>query len=127
MAFTTAQSWFGGNPVWVQTDDGAGNMVALATGSGGGTVAAAFTNTTVSVGTGSTTVLAAAAATKIIILVNDSTNIIYVATNGSAAALNSGIRLNASGGSATLDKTVPTGQINAIATGAASNLTVSYA
>ena len=56
------------------------------------------THTVVTVGALSTTVLAASASRCYLLLVNDSDETVYVAL-GAAAALNSGIRLNAGGGS----------------------------
>jgi len=55
------------------------------------------TNTAVSVGDTSTTILAANANRKYALIVNDSDTNIYLAL-GAAAAVNSGIRLNANGG-----------------------------
>ena len=60
--------------------------------------ATAFTNAAVSVGTATTVVLAANANRKYALIVNDSDTVVYLAI-GAAAVLNSGIRLNAGGGS----------------------------
>ncbi|GAG58549.1 unnamed protein product, partial [marine sediment metagenome] len=57
--------------------------------------------------------------------VNDSDNIIYLA-RGNAAVIGSGIRLNPNGGTYHMGtNNLFYGAINAIATGAASNLTIS--
>lgn len=55
------------------------------------------TNTAVNVTTATTTILAANASRKYAVIVNDSDTVIYLKLAASAA-LNSGIRLNASGG-----------------------------
>jgi len=55
------------------------------------------TNTAVSVADSSTTILSANANRKYALIVNDSDTTIYLAL-GAAAAVNSGIRLNANGG-----------------------------
>jgi hypothetical protein len=83
-----------------------------------------LTETVVSVGTSSGSVLSADANRTFLLLINDSANVIYVSLAGSAAALNAGQRLNANGGSILLDRYVPVTAINAIATGANSNLLV---
>jgi len=75
----------------------------------------------VSVGTTSTVVAAANSARLEIHITNDSDTVIYLRL-GTSAVLNSGIRLNANGGSFTTDKY--TGQINAISSAASKNLTV---
>jgi hypothetical protein len=85
---------------------------------------ATLTETIVSVGTSSGSVLSADANRTFLLLINDSANIIYVSIAGNAAALNAGQRLNANGGSLLLDRYVPVSAINAIATGANSNLLV---
>ena len=56
------------------------------------------THTVITVAATSTEVRAANTARRYLLLVNDSDEVIYVAL-GTAAALNSGIRINASGGS----------------------------
>ena len=59
------------------------------------------------------------------VFVNDSSETIYLA-RGNAAVLNRGIRLNANGGSYEIDSSnLFLGDVYAIATGAASNMTVS--
>jgi len=55
------------------------------------------TNTAVGVADSSTTILSANANRKYALIVNDSDTVIYLAL-GAAAAVNSGIRLNAGGG-----------------------------
>lgn len=75
----------------------------------------------VSVATTSTVVAASNLNRLEIIIVNDSDTVIYLRL-GTSAVLNSGIRLNAGGGSFTTDKY--TGQINAISSVAGKNLTV---
>jgi len=82
------------------------------------------TNTAVSVGVGNTAVLAANNSRVGAIFINDSDTVIYLAL-GATAALNSGIRLNASGGSYTMDlQHLYTGAISAISSGATKNLCV---
>ena len=82
------------------------------------------TETAVSVGVTSSTALAANSSAKYRQFINDSPNIIYLSFGGSAAALNTGTRLNANGGSILFDRYVPTGIVKAIATVAGSNLLV---
>lgn len=80
--------------------------------------------TAISVGTSSTSVLAANSNRKKVILCNDSANIIYISFNG-AAALNTGLRLNANGGTYIGDGgCIETGAITAISGTASSNLLV---
>lgn len=79
------------------------------------------TNTKVSVGVTSTSVLASNASRKSAILSNDSDSAIYVSLS-STAVVNEGIRLNAYGGSVTIESY--TGAITAISSGAAKNLCV---
>jgi len=120
---TTANSFYGPVPVLMGTDDGAGNLVPVAS-----TGARAHVNpAAVSVGTGSTAVLAAGLAKNLLILTNDSANVIYVSTDGNAAVVGQGLRINPSGGVVVLDASVPTGAINAISGTAGSNLIVVYA
>lgn len=86
----------------------------IGTGSGsvrGGTP----TQTAVVVGTGSTSVASASSTRQFLQLINDSDETIYVSLNG-AAALNTGVRLNANGGTATYDEYIPRGAITAIST-----------
>jgi hypothetical protein len=78
----------------------------------------------VSVGTSSTAVLGANAARQFLALCNDSANVIYVDLSGATAVASKGVRLNANGGAVLLDRYVPTSAIKAIASGAASVLTV---
>lgn len=85
------------------------------------------TETSVSVGVASGLALAANANAKYRAFCNDSSNIIYLAFDGGDAVVGKGIRLNANGGSVMFDRYVPTGAVTAIATGAASNLTVTEA
>ena len=56
-------------------------------------------HTVVTVGNGSTTVLAANALRQYALFVNDSDEAMYLSFDGTAAALNDGVRLNANGGS----------------------------
>ena len=70
-------------------------------------------NFNVTVNATSTTILSANANRKLLILVNDSNQNIYI-TLGETAVINSAIRLNANGGSLTLDNPIYTGQISAI-------------
>ncbi len=76
----------------------------------------------VSVGTSSTQIAAANPARVELFVCNDhATNVVYLAL-GAAAVANQGIRLNAGGGSAVISSF--TGQVNAIATGASTTVTV---
>lgn len=76
----------------------------------------------VSVGTSSTQVAAANGARVELFLCNDhATQTVYLAL-GATAVANQGIRLNAGGGSIVLSSF--TGVVNAIATGASTNVTV---
>lgn len=77
------------------------------------------------VGVASSLVLRPSDRRKGILFINDSVNTIYL-QRGSAAALNTGIRLNPNGGSYTEDRThsVWLGEWNAIASAAASNLLI---
>lgn len=79
------------------------------------------TTTTITVGVASTSVLAANADRIAVSLINDSDQIIYI-TLGATASMNSGIRLNANGGSAEI--TQYTGAISAICTSASKRLIV---
>jgi hypothetical protein len=81
------------------------------------------TETAVSVAASTTDVLAANANRKMLLLINDSTNTIYVKFSGDAS-LNTGTRLNANGGSILFDRYVPTSAVKAIATVAGSTLLV---
>lgn len=80
----------------------------------------------VNVGTGSTPVLDADVSRRTVILTNDGANIIYVALQTTdqppTAVVNKGLRLNANGGTVTLDEF--TGAIAAIALTGATNLCV---
>ncbi len=79
----------------------------------------------VTVGAATAEALAANPARANAVFVNDSTETIYLA-RGNAAVIGSGIRLNAAGGSYEIDAAnMFRGAINAIATGAGANLTVS--
>jgi len=81
----------------------------------------ATTDSFVTVGIGSTVVLAANASRKVALIVNDSDETIYLSYGGTAT-LNSGIRLNASGGA--IREELYTGAINAISTSGSKILTV---
>lgn len=81
----------------------------------------------VSVGTSSGTALAANTARHSALFVNDSSNVIWLNVAGATAVANTGIRLNASGGSYYMsyeEGNLNTGLITAIAAGASSNLLV---
>lgn len=81
--------------------------------------------TAASVGVASGTALAANTARAGAVFVNTSGNTISLASDGNAAVLNSGITLNANGGTWVMDsQTFTQGAITAIAGGAASNLAV---
>ncbi len=83
------------------------------------------TDTTVTVGVATGVALALNPARVNAVFVNDSDETIYLA-RGNAAVVGSGIRLNANGGSYEIDSgNLFVGIINAIATGADANLTVS--
>lgn len=82
-------------------------------------------STGVTVGTSSVDALDASSGRVYAIFVNDSTNPIYLSMNGAAAVVGQGVRLNASGGSYEIKlENQYIGQVNAISTGASSNLTV---
>lgn len=84
------------------------------------------TNTSVTVGNTSTLVLAAASERLHVELINDATETIYVAL-GQAAQLGKGIRLNANGGSYTINYTnLFVGEINAISVAGGANLCVMH-
>ncbi len=85
-------------------------------------VLAQVTHTTVTVGAVSTAALAANASRVYLLLINDGDEAIYVALGG-AAALNAGIRLNASGGS--YETTTWRGAVWAICTSGNKKLLVS--
>lgn len=82
--------------------------------------------TNVTVGTSSGQVLDANPKAVYRAFCNDSANTIYLCFSGTAV-VGKGIRLNANGGSVIFDRYVPTGAVNAIATGVNSNLTVTEA
>lgn len=104
--------------------DANGNLkVNIITGTISPITQGAPTESAVSVGISSTAVLAANANRKYLELVNDSANTIYVSVT-TTAALDTGTRLNANGGSIIFDTYIPTGTIKAIATGVSSNLLV---
>lgn len=98
-----------------------GNLDIIAAGAGKQGIPTIETN--VSVGTSSSQVLAANTNAKYRAFCNDSANTIYLCFTGTAV-VGKGIRLNANGGSVMFDRYVPNGAVNAIATGASSNLTV---
>lgn len=84
----------------------------------------ASTSGAVTVGAASVAALASNPDRKVATFVNDSTNIIYLQL-GATAVSGEGIRLNASGGAYVIDNNnLFTGAVNAIATGAGSNLVV---
>lgn len=68
----------------------------------------------VAVTTTSTSVLSANSSRKYLQVINDSDTVIYVSIDGGAAAVNTGTRLNAFGGSAVWDTYVPAGAVTAI-------------
>jgi hypothetical protein len=76
----------------------------------------------ISVGTSSTAVLPANDSREFLVLCNDSVNVIYLDLSGAAAVVGKGIRLNAGGGTITLERFTPNSAITAIATAAGSNL-----
>ncbi len=84
------------------------------------------TNTKKTIANSSTAVLTANPDRAFVILVNDSDEAIYV-TLGSTAVINSGIRLNATGGTLKLDNNSRyTGPIAAICASGSKNLTVCH-
>jgi hypothetical protein len=89
--------------------------------SDGGTQVTTSTPTSVTVGAASTQVLAANASRLQAVLVNNSDEEIYYA-KGASAVLNAGVRLNAYGGSATINGFK--GAINAICASGGKNLSV---
>lgn len=78
----------------------------------------------VEVGSNSTEILDSDSLRKLLILTNDSDEIIYLSMDGSAAEMNKGIRLNASGGSILLDTKILGNKINGICTSGGKNLLV---
>lgn len=78
----------------------------------------------IAVGTQSTQVLAHNESRRFLQLINDSDAVIYISIDGSEAELNTGLRLNANGGSALYDTIVPACKVNAISSGANKNLLV---
>ena len=86
-----------------------------------GAAVAVANDFSVDVSGSSTPVIAANANRRELTVINDSTDVIYL-KRGTSAALNSGIRLNASGGSYTTQ--IYTGPLAAISTGSLSRLLV---
>lgn len=86
------------------------------------------TSSAITVGT-SSTLVQATTTRQYMVIVNDGSNVVYLALNGDAPAIaNSGIRLNASGGNYELtpeDANLYQGAIRAIAVGGSSVITVS--
>jgi hypothetical protein len=82
------------------------------------------TNSAVTVSTSNTTVLARNTGRQYAVIVNDGANPVYLSLGGTAVA-NSGIRLNAQGGSFEItNENLFGGVINGIATGGSSVVTV---
>jgi hypothetical protein len=78
----------------------------------------------VSIGAADAVLLASNLNRKGVVIVNDSANIVYLSF-GATALINKGIRLNANGGSFTMQSmTFTTAEIRAIASGAGSNICV---
>ncbi len=87
-------------------------------------LASSFTNTAVTVATTPTTILAANGKRKYAVIVNDSTEPVYLKF-GAGAVMNSGVRLNAQGGSLLIDKSnLYTGLITGICTSGSMVVTV---
>lgn len=107
-------------PTNIYVDETTHRLLVSATISSLPTVSSA-TSTAVTVGSTSTSVLASNSGRKSATLVNDSNETIYLAL-GASASMNSGIRLNASGGSARVSNY--TGAITAICASGSKNLTV---
>lgn len=100
-----------------------GRYALLTTSKGGGLTPSA--PAAASVGVASAEEVAANANRKGLVLVNTSANTISLAFGTNAAVLNSGITLNATGGTWVMDEhTFTTQAVNGIAGGAASNLAV---
>ncbi len=90
----------------------------------GSTVSTGVTNTSVTVGATSTAVLSANSDRNFVEIVNDSDEVIYLKL-GSSATMNSGIRINANGGSFWIGKdNLYTGAITAICASGSKNITV---
>jgi hypothetical protein len=127
----TPPTYNDGDPAALQVD-AAGRLI-IGSGSTTGTLGGAPTNggttagstfeTAVSVQTTDTPLVGARAGRKLLIITNDSANIVYVTTQGTAT-VNAGIRLNANGGVLVLDRYVPQGALRAIALTGASNVTI---
>ena len=97
---------WGVNVVEIVGENEAGTaLTRLTIGSDGtpGGSATSATSTGVTVGSTSTTILASNTSRKSAVIVNDSDETIYLKL-GSGATSNSGIRINANGGSATITK-----------------------
>ena len=76
--------------------------------------ATAVTHATVEIATTSTSVLGAASQRTLLGLINSSDTVLYCNLAGGAAIVDGGLRLNANGGSALFDTSVPTGAIACI-------------
>ena len=77
------------------------------------------------VGVASGQIVAANGARRGLVVINTSANTVSLAFGSNAAVLNSGITLNASGGTWEMDKdTYTVAAVNAIASGAASNVSI---
>lgn len=83
-----------------------------------------YTNTYATIGSDSTAVVVANPSRMHLVLVNDSTQTMYLGL-GAAAVIGSGIRLNASGGSFEISETnLYCGAINAITASGQANITI---
>lgn len=122
---TIDQSWNGSNkPLFVQGDDGNGNLVSLGVRS---VNALPFTNTFTAVSTSSVTILAAGTY-KTVIFANVGATIAYINLSGGAAVAAQCIPLLPSGtGTMVLDNTTPSTAVTAISSGVGTTIVVAYA
>jgi len=83
------------------------------------------TSSRITVTTSSTDILASSTPRQYAAIVNDGSNVVYLNFNGATAVANSGLRLNANGGTFEItSENLYKGQITAIASGGSSVVTV---
>lgn len=104
-----------------ELSDGSGALIVTDRTS---SLVSSVTNSSVTVGSSSTSVLSENTSRNFVEIVNDSDEVVYLKL-GSGATLNSGIRLNANGGSFWINKdNLYTGAITAICSSGSKNITV---
>jgi len=100
------------------------NTIDIGFDGGGG----AAVHTAVNVTASDSTLLAANTARRFLLLINSSDTDMYLTLEGTAAALNTGIRINANGGSAMFDSYCPVAAIKGIHGGSGNKvLLITYA